>query len=73
MANTLDEIASDVEAETTLIAGVGTLIAGLKQQVADALSGTTLPPAVQAKIDTIFAGTEANKTALADALAANVP
>ena len=70
---TLDDIASDVEAETTLIAGVSTFIAGLKQQLADALAGTTLPPATQAKVDAIFAGAEANKQALSDALVANTP
>ena len=65
---TLDQITQDIQDEATSIAGVSTLIAGLKQQLADALSGTTLPPAVQTKVDAIFAGAEANKAALAAAL-----
>ena len=70
---TLDEILADVTQETTDIASISTLIKGLKQQLADALAGTTLPPAVQAKVDAIFAGVETNKAAIADALAANTP
>jgi hypothetical protein len=49
------------------------LIGGLKQQLADALAGTTLPPATQVKVDAIFAQAEANKAKIADALAANTP
>lgn len=70
---TLDQVLQDIADEKTAIASVSELIAGLKQQIADALSGVTLPPAVQAKIDQVFEGAEANKKALADALAANVP
>ena len=69
----LDDILADVSEETTSIAGISTLIAGLKQQIADALSGVTLPPAVQTKIDAVFSGVESNKQALATALADNVP
>lgn len=70
---TLDDILSDVTAESTQIAGISTLIAGLKQQLADALAGTTLPPATQAKVDAIFAAAEKNKADIATALAANTP
>ena len=63
---TLDQVLADVTAETTAIAGVSDLIKGLKQQLADALSGTTLPPATQAKVDAIFAAAETNKQAIAD-------
>lgn len=70
---TLDQIIEDVTAETTTIGSISTLIQGLEQQLADALAGTTLPPAVQAKIDSIFATAETNKAALAAALAAGVP
>lgn len=70
---TLDEVLADVTAETTLIASLGTLITGLKDQLAAALADTTLPPEVQAKVDAIFAAAEANKTALANAVSANTP
>lgn len=70
---TLQQVQDDVTSETTLIAGVGTLITGLQKQLADALSGATLSPAVQAQVDAIFASAESNKAALASALAANTP
>lgn len=71
--NNLDEILADVADESTKLDSLGTFIAGLKQQIADALSGATLPPAVQAKIDAVFAGVEANKAKVQAALDANVP
>jgi len=70
---TLEQVAQDMTDETTAIDSVAALITGLQQQVADALSGVTLPPAVQAKVDAIFVTAEANKAKLAAALAANVP
>lgn len=68
---TLDQVQQDIADESTLIDGVGTLVTGLKQQVADALSGAKLPQAVQDKVDAVFAGAEANKAKLTAALAAN--
>lgn len=73
MMATLDQILQDVTDESTAIDSISTLIAGLKQQLADALANTTLPPDVQAKIDAVFSGAEANKAKLAAALAANTP
>jgi hypothetical protein len=70
---TLEQVLTDVTAEATDIAGISKLIAGLKQQLADALAGTTLPPAVQAQVDQIFAQAESNKAAIAAALATNTP
>jgi uncharacterized protein YoxC len=70
---TLDQILADVTAESTAIDSVVALIDGLKKQLADALAGVTLPAAVQAKVDAIFTGTEANAAKVAAALAANVP
>ena len=72
MAATLEQVLADVTAETTSIASISTLITGLQKQLADALAGTTLPPAVQAKVDSIFQATEANRVAIAAALAANI-
>ncbi len=65
---TLDQILDDVNAEPTQIDSLSALIAGLKQQLADALSGVTLPTAVQAKVDSIFNQAEANKQKLVDAI-----
>ncbi len=70
---TLDQILTDVTDEGTQIDSLSTLMAGLKQQLADALSGTTLPPAVQAKVDAVFAGVEANKGKVVAAINANTP
>jgi hypothetical protein len=58
-------------AEKTALDSLVALTAGLKQQVADALSGVTLPAEVQAKIDAVFTGVEANKQEVLDALSAN--
>jgi altronate dehydratase len=66
---TLDDILADVTQEKTDIASVSTLIKGLKQQIADALSGVTLSPDVQAKVDAIFTGAESNKADIAAAIA----
>jgi hypothetical protein len=71
MAHTLDEVLADVTAEKTALDSLVALTAGLKQQVADALSGVTLPAEVQAKIDAVFTGVEANKQEVLDALSAN--
>lgn len=65
----LDQVLADVQSESTLIAGISAFVSGLKQQLADALANTSLPPDVQAKIDAVFAGVEANKSSLAAALA----
>jgi hypothetical protein len=71
----IDDLISEVNSETTLIDSVGTLISGLKQQIADALAsaGTKIPADVQAKIDQAFAQLEANKAKLAAAVQANTP
>lgn len=71
--NTLDEVLADVTEEGSQIDSLSVLTAGLKQQLADALSGTTLPPAVQAKVDAVFAGVEQNKGKVIAALNANTP
>lgn len=70
---TLDEVLADVADEGTKLDSLGALIAGLKQQIADALAGVTLPTAVQAKIDAVFAGVEANKAKVQAALDQGVP
>ncbi len=69
----LDDVLAEVTAESTKLDGNSTLISGLKQQLADALAGTTLPPAVQAKVDAIFTQAEQNSAKIDAALTANVP
>ena len=70
---TIDDVLADVTAETTQISGLSTLISGLQTQLAAALAGTTIPAAVQAKIDAVFAAAESNKAALVAALNTGVP
>ena len=57
---TLDEVLAKVTQESGSIDSLIALMEGIKQQLADALSGATLPPEVQAKVDAVFAGVEAN-------------
>lgn len=65
---TLDQVLNDVKAENTQLDSLGAYIAGLKQQIADALSGATLPADVQAKVDAVFAMQEANTGKIAAAM-----
>jgi len=59
---TLDEVLAKVTEEGTADDSMIALLAGIKQQLADALSGATLPPAVQAKVDAVFDAAQANVT-----------
>ena len=70
---TLDEVLAEISAQTTKLDSVIALIDGLKQQLADLLSGVVVPPAVQAKIDEAFATAKTNAAKIADALDENVP
>ena len=69
----LDDVLAVVAKESTDIGSIKAFIAGLKQQLADALAGVTISPATQAKIDAVFANATANDQAVVDALAENVP
>ena len=69
---TLDEVLALVTAETTQLDSVIALIDGLKQQLDDVLAGS-LPPALQAKVDEIFAAATTNAAKVVDALDTNVP
>ena len=73
MATSLDQVLADVTAESTLDDSIIALLQGIAQQLKDALSGVTLPPAAQAKVDAIFAATEANVAKVTAAIAANTP
>lgn len=70
---TLDEVLAEVTDETSRLASMNKLISGLEQQLADALAGTTLPTAVQAKVDAVFTALQANKGQIDTALNANTP
>lgn len=70
---TLEEVKQAVQAEGSLEDSIITLLNGIAQQLKDALSGATLPPAVQQQVDDVFSQLEANKQKLADAVTANTP
>lgn len=71
MAATIDQVVQDVNDESTLDDSIITLLNGISQQLKDALSGATLPPDVQAKVDGVFIQLEANKQKISDAITAN--
>src|ERR1700684_1583051 len=64
---TLDDILADTTAETTADASIVTLLNGLQTQLTQALSGATITPAQQAKINAIFTNMKANDAAIATA------
>ena len=71
--HTLDDILADTTAETTADASIVTLLDGLQTQLTQALSGQTISPAAQAKVNAIFANMKTNDAAIAAAIAANTP
>jgi hypothetical protein len=71
--STLDDDLAEVTEQGSRLDSIDTLITTLNQRIADALSGTTLPPGVQAKVDAVFAGLQANKAKIDTALNTNVP
>ncbi len=70
---TLEQVLARVADETTEIGSLKVFVQGLRQQILDALSGATLPPATQAKIDAVFTGVDKNATDIVEAMAENVP
>jgi hypothetical protein len=68
MANTMDEVLALATDQATVAAGLQVAIDNLQQMVRDALANTTIPPGVQAQIDSAFAAFTANNAALAAAL-----
>jgi|SRR5579862_5947746 len=69
----IDTILQDVTDESSIIDGITTLIAGLQQQVKDALANGGADPTLTAKIAKILTLSDANKTKLAAALASGTP
>lgn len=62
---TLQNVMDDLTTQSTQIEAVAATVADIKKQLADALANVTLPPEVQAEIDSVFAKAEANGQALA--------
>ena len=73
MSATIDQVLQDVSDESTLEDSIITLLEAIKAQLDAALANTTIPADVQTKIDAVFAGLEANKQKVADAIKANTP
>lgn len=73
MDKTIDEVLASVTENETVGDGIVTLLTGIKKQLDEALAGTKLPPAVQAKVNAIFEASERDKQKLADAIVANTP
>lgn len=71
--DSLDRIEAAAARETTLEASVAAMVTDLKSQLADALSGTKLPPDVEARLAAIFPTLEANNDKLTSILTANTP
>lgn len=71
--STIDDVLTEVTDESGRLDSIQTLIEGVEKQLADALSGTTLPPAVQAKVDAVFTTLSANKAKIDKALNTGVP
>lgn len=69
--STLDLLLDDVRAQKTQIDSLSALIANIKNQLRDALSGEKLSPAAEAKLAAIMPQLEANTAAINDAINAN--
>lgn len=69
---TLADILAVVSAQDTALDSVRELILGLKQQIADLLTGVVLPPAVQAQVDAVFDQAVKNSAEIQQALETNV-
>jgi hypothetical protein len=65
---TLDDLVQKVSDQSGTIDSMSTFIAGLEQQIKDALAGVTLPPAAQAKVDAVFDALGNNTQKIADAI-----
>ena len=72
MASIADALAA-VHAADTRVDSVLALLAEIKKQLADALAGVTLPPAVQAQVDEILSVSTADAAKIDTALNANAP
>lgn len=69
----LEETLAKAEEADTKTDSIIALLAGMKAQLAEALSGVTLPPAVQAKVDAVFNTLVSHVADVDAALVANTP
>lgn len=69
--STLDLLLDDVTKQKTQIDSLAALLANIKNQLRDALSGEKLSPAAEAKLAAIMPMLEANTTEITDAINAN--
>ena len=70
---TLDEGLEIVASQKTKLASWDAFWDNVRQQLADALSGVTLPPAAQAKVDALIDGLKENSLRIDESLAEGVP
>lgn len=70
---TIDQILAEATSETTLQGSIITLINSIQAQLTAALSGTTIPPDVQAKMNAVFSTLTSNDAAVTAAITANTP
>lgn len=73
MDKTIDEALASVTDNETVGGSVVVLLTAIKKRLDDVLSGVSLPPAVQAKVNAIFESSERDKQKLTDAIVANTP
>lgn len=69
---TLQEVLDHVKVQTTALTSLQAFVAGLKQQLTDALKNE-VTAAGQAKLDEIFGQVETNDQLIVDAMNTNVP
>jgi hypothetical protein len=69
---TIDDLVAEVAVQTTKVDSFISFVAGLKQQLADALANAGgLTPEQQAAVDGVFATVQSNDQKITDAMAAN--
>lgn len=69
----ITDLQNAVAQETTLENSIEALVTGLQTQLAAALANQTVPPDVQAAIDSTFATVQSNIAGLTASVAANTP
>ena len=69
--HTLQECLDKVEANTTVVGSLNTLVDGIRIRLQEILAGTVIVPAVQAQIDELFDKLAAQETALAETVLEN--
>lgn len=68
---TLDDLVTKVAEQTGEVASMRVFVAGLEQQIKDALAGVVLSPEAQAKLDGVFVALDANTEQIKAAIDSN--